>query len=431
MMTVRFASAALTLAMLAAGCGDDSTGSGGGGGDDTTATTATATATATATTATATTTSTTTATTTASGSGGEGGGGDEGGGGGVSACVGELSDDYDGADFVANASVELALRGQLSALNAPMAAAETDPEGDLVPTAAELTVLFEAGDPSLADLITPYYADVVRGVFVDFEAAAGNTWEPVDPAVAPGGKYGDNIFDETGRDLRQWVEKGHFDSLFYGHAVDLVTEGLDEAAVDRLLAAYGAHPSFPGDSSADTAEFPDRLAAQYAERRSAKNPADAGLPLDPANPGVYFRVKRDFIEMQAAVAGGCDEERDAAAARVLTAWERDIIAGTVVYYLSSAVALFTSEESTAAEYADALHAVSEGTAFLHGFMESPDDFRTITDDELGDLLTLLEDPYVMVLSPADEATRLLGVIDGLAEVYGFTEAELEAFETNH
>src|SRR5690606_32027764 len=142
----------------------------------------------------------------------------------------------------------LTFRAQLGALNAAMLAAETDPENDLVVTEAELVALYEAGDPSLADGMTEYYDGVVRDVFAAFEPASDQAWTPALDPVAPGGKYGNYIFDETGRDLRQWVEKGHFDSFFYAHAVALVDGGLDAAGVDRLLALYGAHPDFPGDS---------------------------------------------------------------------------------------------------------------------------------------------------------------------------------------
>jgi hypothetical protein len=250
-----------------------------------------------------------------------------------------------------------------------------------------------------------------------------------DPPVAPGGKYGANIFDETGRDLRQWVEKGHFNSLFYGHAVGLVEGGLDAAGVNRLLATYGGHPDFRGDSAAET--NPDKLAAQYAERRSPKDPEDASAPLDPEAPGVYFRVKEDFILLQAAVANGCDAERDEAAARILAAWERDVMAGTVVYYLESAIVLLTSDTATELDLANGLHGVGEATSFLHGFLESPTEHRVITDEEVEDLLELLEDPYLLVLNPADEAERLLDVVEGLQTIYGFSDGELEAFKTNH
>jgi hypothetical protein len=421
MSTKPLAALSLSTFLSLVACGDDTSGSGGAGGDVSTTsgpTTNTSTGTTTAPSSTA----------TSSGSG-EGGNGDGGNGeGGTSACLGELPDAYDGATFDANAEGVLALRTQLGALNAAMLAAETDI--GVTPTEAELVALYEAEDPSLADGTTEYYDGVVREVFEAFEAAAGNVWTPVDPPASEGGIFGAYIFDENGRDLRQWVEKGHFNSHFYPLAAFLLADGIDQAGLDALLAAYGAHPDFPGDSSADTATNPDRLAAQYAERRSPKDPEDASLPLDPENPGVYFVIKRHFITAQVALANGCQPEGVAALEGIVTEWER-LMGATVIYYLNDATLKLTADGATPEDLAAGLHGISEATSFLHGFKGTPDTFRTITDEEVDGFLALVDEPYRFVTDPAGQAPDLLDAIDFVAEVYGFSAAEVEAFETNH
>jgi len=410
---------ALALFALAA-CGDDAAGAGGAGGSDAVASSSGTPA--------ATSTPTSSSSSSDGGGPGDGGAGGRGVGEGGVSCVGELPEAYDETNFAEGAAGVLALRAQLGALNAAMLAAETDIA--VTPTAGELTALYEAATPSLADGHTSYYDGVVREVFTAFEAAAGNEWTPAVEPVAPGGIFGAYIFDETGRDLRQWVEKGSFNAHFYPLANALADGEVDAAALDALLAAYGSHPDFPGDSAADTAENPDRLVAQYAERRSPKNTEDASQPLDPDAPGPYFTIKRDFIIAQAAIAAGCDDERDAAIERILASWER-VLAASVVYYLNDSVLKLTADGATPADLASGLHGIGEGASFIHGFKESTATRRTITDAEVDAFLALVADPHRFVVDPAGEAPDLFDAIDQLAAIYDFSDAELEAFETNH
>jgi hypothetical protein len=412
-------------------CGDDTAGSGGAGGEGTTSSGATTNAATGTTTATSSTASSSGSGDGGNGAGGEGTGGEGTGGegtGGTSACLGELPETYDGATFDEGAAGVLALRAQLGALNAAMLAAETDIA--VTPTAAELVALYDAEDPSLSDGTSAYYDGVIREVFTAFEAAAGNEWTPADPPAGDGGIFGAYIFDQDGRDLRQWVEKGQFNSHFYPFAVGLIGQGFDQASLDALLAAYGAHPDFPGDSSADTATNPDRLAAQYAERRSPKNPEDASLPLDPENPGPYFTIKRHFITAQVALENGCQAEGMTAIGGIIGEWER-VMGATVIYYLNDATLKLTADGATPADLASGLHGIGEATSFLHGFKEADDTYRIISDEEVDAFLALVEDPYRFVTDPAGEAPDLLDAIDHVAAVYGFSDADVEAFATNH
>lgn len=375
------------------------------------------------------------------GGGGTGGDGGQGGSGGsASACDPTMPDLYDGAAYDKNAAVELALRSQFNALNDLMKKAE----GDLatMPTAEELTALYEAGNPSVKDATTAYYDGRVLGWLADFEAAAGNTWTPMNPPSGPGGKYGKYIFSAFGTDLRQAVEKGMFTATFYNHALTIGKGSVDAAAIDRLLTVFGAHPSFPGDSeTADPAvvPYPDRLGAQYAERRSPKDPNDPSKPADPKNPGPYFRIKADFIRAKAAIAKGpdCDAARDEAVARIMTEWER-VMAATVIYYLNDASLKLTKENPTVDDLAGGLHGYGETIGFIHGFRGLPADARMITDAQIDGLLKSIGAPhdadassYLLVTDPATEVPKLLLAAEEVAKIYGFSAQEVEAFKVNH
>lgn len=371
------------------------------------------------------------------GGGGQGGStGGSGGSGGADLCDFSAVTTYDGAGFAANAAAALTLRSQFNAAQQPMKDAEADLA--VTPSAAELDALYQV----IAPQVTSYYDPIVDGLLVDFAAAAGNTWTPSEPPVAPGGTFGKYIFREDGADLRQHFEKGLFGALFLNQAFALGGQVDTLEELDGLLALYGAHPDFPGDSeTTDTALVPnpDRIYAQYAERRSPKDPNDTSLPADPAAPGPYFRIKRAFIDAQEAIKAGsaCDAVRDASVAAILAEIDR-VNAATVVYYLNDAVVKLTADNPTTDQLAGGLHGYNEALAFLHGLKGLPAGARVITDAQIDELLTdLLAPPggsftsYQLLLDPAATAPALLTAIAELAAIYGFSAAELEAFETNY
>lgn len=344
---------------------------------------------------------------------------------------------YDGTSYDTNAASEVAIATAFNALLKPM----KDAEANLTvkPTAAELTALYEAGTPSVESLTTSYYDARIVTLFGVFEATAGNTWTPADPPPATGGKFGNYIFSASGTDLRQSIEKGLFNAAFYNHALTLVGGTVDAKALDRLLAIYGAHPSFPGTSDAAQSTTPDKFMAQYAERRSPKDANDASKPADPTKPGPYFRIKASFIKAQAAIAKGpdCAAERDAAVAAILAEWERTNFA-TVIYYLNDAAVKLTKEPPTDADLSNGLHGYGEAVAFVHGFRGLPADKRTITDAQIDEILTLLGAPhdaaatsYKLVTDGAAEVPKLQQAITKIATIHGFAAADVETFKTNY
>lgn len=342
---------------------------------------------------------------------------------------------YDGSVHSMNAAAELDAKARYLEIASAMKAAELDPAAQ--PKASDLTMQWQAGAPSLASLSDSYYNSVVLETFTAFEAAAGGTWTPSAMPQGPGGHYGEFIFTADGRDLRQAYEKGLFQSLFYYQAHALVSQPVDQKALDKLLALYGAHPSFPGDSETTDMVLnpnPDKLAAQYAERRSPKDPNDASKPLDPAKPGPYFRVKEQFIRAQMALSGSpCGWSADGAAKEILKEWER-VIASSIIFYLNEA-AVELGEAVTEEKLADCLHDYGEGVAFVHGFRQLPAEARTISDQKVDELLSLLLQPpggevtaYRLLTDSAAEIPKLVSAIQMIAEVYGFTAEEVESFK---
>ncbi|MCS6900195.1 MAG: hypothetical protein NZX77_10560 [Polyangiaceae bacterium] len=354
-----------------------------------------------------------------------GSGGGNGGTGGVPGCDLVLPTSYDGAAFETNAKVELAVIGQLKALNNLMKEAEADLTKK--PTKAELVALLEAGDPSLKEVMTSYYAGYVDGVLGAFAEAAGKEAVPSDPPSGQGGLFGKWIFDEKGTDLRQAFEKGAFGAALFHHASKVVAEATGAADVDRLIAIFGAHPSFPGDDK--DPNHPDVFSASYAERRDAK---------DPTNPGHYFRFKAAAIKAQAAAAKGdaCKAEFTGALRQMMTEWEQSHFA-TVVYYLNDAAKKLTTEPATNDTLAGGLHSYGEAVGFLHGFKGLPAEVRTITDTQIDELLALLNatpgdvKSYKLVSEAATEAPKLLQVLQKTAGIYGFTAQQIEGYKTNY
>jgi hypothetical protein len=378
--------------------------------------------------------------------GGMGGaGGDASGGGGEAGappvCDAAALTAYESPDYATHATTSLALRSQLGALNGLMRQAEMSLA--VTPSSEDLLALYEAGTPSLRDETTSFFDVRALVLFGYFEGAAGNVWVPADPPTGPGGKYGAYLFSADGIDLRQAVEKAVFGATMYNYALKVRAKtpfGLEE--LDELLAIYGAHPTFPGDSETmDMAlvPFPDRIGAQYAERRSPKALGDTSQPLDPAAPGPYFRIKQRFLDAKAAIEAGpaCDGAREEALDAILLEWEA-AIGATVIYYLNDAFVKLTADNATETQLAAGLHSYGEAHAFITGWRGLPAGGRLITDAQIDEILSELginlmgpSTAFELLTDSASAAPRLLTGIELVADVYGFTAADIDAFETNH
>lgn len=333
---------------------------------------------------------------------------------------------YESEGWDGNVAVELDVIARFNALLQPMKDAEAS--ATILPTAASLMGLFDAGEPSLKSLTTPYYATQIENWLSQFEMATGKSFSPAEPPPSAGGIWEQWIFNERGTDLRQAIEKGMYGAMHYAHAAALATDSPDAASVDRMLAIYGAHPSFPHDDQATS--NPDRFTAQYATRRDDVNRA---------TPGLYRKIKSAFIGARSAAAVGeaCSNVRDSATGAILDGWERVLFA-TVIYYANDATKKIATDPPTDALLASGLHGLGEATGFVHGFRQMATASRHITDAQIDELLELLNasatgpvNTYRFATDAANELPKLEQVIGRIQTIYGFSDVEIEDFKTNY
>lgn len=336
---------------------------------------------------------------------------------------------YDGSKYETNAATELAVRKQLDAMLKPMKDVETafgDPDaGAPTPvTAQQIKDLYAAGTPSVRSITTAFYQAKIDGWADDYGAAFGNTWTPSDPPPATGGRYGKWIVSSTGIDLRQAMEKGAYSAAFYNHALTVISAGVTADSVDKLVAAFGAHPSFQNNQAA--AQNPDTLAASYAARRDSKQAS---------NPGPYQRAKAALIKAKVLSSRpACVTERDQAVKDFLLEWEKSTFA-TVIFYLND---LLTAKLGGASpDFPGAIHAHGEIVGFIAGWKTLPADKRKITDAQVDALLAKLLAPvgqpsaaYKLVTDTAAQLPALQGAITDITGIYGFSAVEVESFKKN-
>ncbi|MCS6832861.1 MAG: hypothetical protein NZ521_04760 [Flammeovirgaceae bacterium] len=329
---------------------------------------------------------------------------------------------YDGTNFVANTARETAVKNQLIALTNEVKKGRT---GQKV-QASTLRSLFNAGNPSLKAVTTPYYANFLDKWFDEVEKASGGA--TLNLSTLPngeGGTLGGYLFDNTGIEPEQLIEKGLFEAALYNHAVSLLQGNITPATIDQLVCIYGATPSF---ANTDNAQNPnkDDLAAKYAARRTK------------SSGGIYLDIKNDLIKAQAAAKAG--NAYKAELMEALTSfrknWEK-AMGATIINYCFAAISTLSATNSTDNAKAAALHAYSEGVGFLHGFRTINASYKIITDAQIDQLLILMNAPYngtpssyLFVSDAFNQLPKLQNVIKELQKIYGFTDAQLEDFKKN-
>lgn len=348
----------------------------------------------------------------------------------TSPCGVAIPSTYESPQYETNAAAELALRNSFRAYQMPMVDVETSlaPDGGTRPpvSKAQVVALWQAGNPSVRSISSAYLVGRTDAWLTQYEAAGTGTWTPAEPPPATGGAYGRWVLGPTGFDLRQGTEKAAYGGAFYFYAVSLVTAGgLTAGTVDRLVAIFGAHPSFPNNPTAPT--NPDVFAAAYAARRDAK---------DPGNLGPYQKIKRALIVAKATITAGetCNADRDAAFRVFFEEWEKSSYA-TAVFYLNDTQARLGA--NTLEQRQAALHAYGEALSIMIGFKAVVSPYRKITDAQIDDLLTTGYYPegqpgeiYKLVTNSAAAVLKLGEMITKIKTVYGFTDAEINAFKTD-
>ena len=327
---------------------------------------------------------------------------------------------YDGSAFATNAATQLVLRTQVANLLTESKKSRT--VGVKVP-ASSLTSLLVTGNPSLKSIGASSYLTSLEGttgLFAKVEKASGNSYTITSPN-ASGGVAGGYLFDETGIDLNEAVEKNAFIGILYAHAMDITTKPLTSATPDQLLAIFGANPTFPNSSTAKVTQ-PDVFMAGYAARRDKND-----------GKGFYAQIKSNIIKLQAAIKAGDkykSEQQEALSAIKLT-WEK-AAAASAINYCHSVLTTLSNTTLTEAQQASALHALSEGIGFVGGWKHIGQGHRKITDTQINEILTLFNAnaSYKVIVNPATELPKIQQALTNLQKIYGFTATEVEDFKSN-
>jgi len=350
---------------------------------------------------------------------------------------------YDSTGYAANVVTESQVRSQLTTLTSRM---QVGRNMDSTVTLAALQNLYNgttlrtvtgASYQAKIDIALPELARASgKGVRYAWENAPNGDGGVIPTAV--GGRTG-YLYDENVLELEQVVEKGLFAAAMYNHAVSLISAGnITEATIDKLVEIYGAKPGF-GNNERNSDPNRDRFSAQYAARRSDSANANS----------IYAQIKRNLITAKAAVKAGSafNQLRDQALADFKLNWEK-ALAATVINYCHSTLAGLTAPNRDDGVVTGAMHAYGEAVGFLSGWRAVPASQRRITDAQIDELLDLLRAPYnqtanaqsYLFLSTSSATAQLYrldgrndpntGVIERLAQIYGFSNAEVEDFRRN-
>lgn len=325
---------------------------------------------------------------------------------------------YDGSAFVANTTNEYELRTNFTKFVDEVKKGRVS--GTVV-TAAQIQATFEAGGVnSVARSLPANEVAIYQALFSEVEKASKGTAYQFGLAPAQNGQGGVNngyLYDETGLELEQILDKGSFGLIFFRKAQQLLQNPTLEN-LDKALALYGANPTFPNTPTASKSAQPDILMANYGARRT------------PAAGGLYLEVRDAFIKAQAAIKAGSkyNTDRDKAIQEILLGWE-EINAATVINYLFATETGLSTTNADQRTLSNAMHAYGECVGFLQGFKGASG--KKITDAQIDAALVSLNatQPYRLINSPT-EIAKLVTLRRTLQSIYGFSDTETESFRNN-
>lgn len=279
----------------------------------------------------------------------------------------------------------------------------------------------------LQPLTMPAFDPAVETLLQSAVSSSGKVFDAMnDPKNnVSGGVYGGYLFDKYGRCIDETFQKGMYEALLYNQALESISDGVSATDIDKLVALFGASPSFPNTNKAT--ENADVFCASYAAQRDKND-----------GRGLYTQMKKALITAQAAEKSGSDyrDELNAAIADVKSVWERSMMA-TAISYLYSVMAKLSATDLTEAARASAMHSYGEASGILYGWRFLFTSQRIATDVQLDEVLSLIGIPwnqeptiYLLWQQSYTELPKLETAIRKLQVIYGFTDAELEDFKTN-
>jgi len=332
---------------------------------------------------------------------------------------------YSDLNFLENSKDQRAVLAQLKGVVSEIEKCE---KIDSTTTYSKLIALYMAGGPTLSEIGTPYFDSKIKAPNAWLQKAAnasGKTYNPLD-SNGTGGVYGAYLFDESGLDLAELVEKTMFGSVIYKHSLDLLSGPISLKTADQLVAIYGANPTFPNTSTSKTLA-PDIFLAKYAARRDKND-----------GTGLYTNLKLNLIKLKTAVGKGekFNKERDEAASAIKSNLEK-AMAASVINYCKTVQSNLSKTDLKDTEKASALHSLTEAIGFTLGLRGIPQDRKKISDAEIDEILSYFNysesvkpTTYRFVLKPLIELPKLNQAITKLKSIYGFTETELNDFSKN-
>jgi hypothetical protein len=340
------------------------------------------------------------------------------GGPGALTCGATVATTYVSPTFAMNAQSERDLGDRVVALGAKMQSAEGTTSPAVV-TTADLQAIFTAGAPSLRSVASAFAQSTVDTYLTQFGDAATRTWTPSDAeaegGTSAGGKYaGTSIVNGAGLDLRAATEKVLLNGSLYEFALVLTSGPISEAAIDRLLALFGATPAFA--NGADAGADSDRLIASYAANRDDKT--SAGL-------GPYRKVRNALLVAKAASTNPdkCRDDLLAAFNLFLPEWEKAAYL-SVIYFLNQAA---TSAVASPPNGPAALHAFGSAIGFVESFKTIPLDRRKINDQQIDDLLNRIgaAAPYQLITKTSERVVAFNTAFQDIGAIYGLTQTQIE------
>ncbi|MBU3700282.1 MAG: hypothetical protein FGM33_09815 [Candidatus Kapabacteria bacterium] len=323
---------------------------------------------------------------------------------------------YDSTGYAAATQGEFQLRSQMTALVALLKTAR-QPGVRLSQSeiSTALLPLSSSIDPAFASQLVKYVAELA-------DASGGaHSWQSRPGGSANGGTFGGYLFNEHGLEMEQMIDKGLYGAMFFSKASDIADESVNRQSIHRMLALFGANPGFPNTDRALV--NPDMLAAAYCARRDQND-----------GKGMYSQIRREFVTAMSAAEGSAQAK--SAAMQVLKLWERAIMA-TVINYTYTVIGELSASNPSDSSRALAMHAYGECVGFLTGWRYVNAPQRTITTEQIDELLLLLKAPlngpwtcYEIWQLPADNLSRVVMVRERLQDIYGFSDEEMISFKTN-
>jgi len=333
-------------------------------------------------------------------------------------CGATVATSYVSPNFAASSQAERDLGDRLLALGAKMQSAEGTMNPAVV-TTADLQAIFTAGAPNLRSIASAFTQSTVDAYLTQFGDAATRSWTPADPdsdgGTTLGGKYaGGAIVNASGLDLRAATEKVLLNGALYEFALVITSGPISEAAVDRLLALFGATPAF--SSGADAGADSDRLMASYAANRDDKTSTVLGP---------YRKVRNALLVAKAAStnADKCRDDLLAAFNLFFLEWEKAAYL-SVIYFLNQAA---TSAVAAPPNGPAALHALASAIGFVESFKTIPLDRRKISDQQIDDLLTRIgaAAPYQLLTKTSERVVAFNTAFQDIGAIYGLTQTQIE------